>query len=104
MEREGGGSGKVPEWAEARGKLERPPLEERLSDDEVFVLEILSRQRKLLDQILSEFNAPRKAVGKEPVQREALASLLEGLREKGFINKIEVWEITRKGERYLREM
>ncbi|MEM1658502.1 MAG: hypothetical protein QXK94_05655 [Candidatus Jordarchaeales archaeon] len=96
--------GKVPEWVGAKEKLKHPPLEEKLSDDELFLLEILSNQRKLLDQIMTEFNAPRKATGKELASKEQIVSMLKGLEEKGFVNKIEVWEITSKGKRYLEEI
>lgn len=96
--------GKAPEWVGAREKLKHPPLEEKLSNDELFLLEILSSQRKLLDQIMAEFNAPRKATGKEPASREQIVLMLKALEEKGFVNKIEVWEITSKGKRYLEEI
>ncbi|MBS7247356.1 MAG: hypothetical protein QXN15_09620 [Candidatus Jordarchaeales archaeon] len=101
MAKEGGNaSKKVPEWAEAREYL-KPPPSEKLGDDELFLLEILSGQRKVLDQIITEFNAPRKAAGKELASKEQIASLLQRLEEKGFLSKVEVWQITSKGKHYL---
>ncbi|MBS7288127.1 MAG: hypothetical protein KIH01_05140 [Candidatus Freyarchaeota archaeon] len=95
---------KVPEWVEAREQLKHPPLKESLGDDELFLLEILSQQRKILDQIITEFNAPRKAAGKEPSSKEQIVSMLKELEDKGLLSKVEVWQITSKGKRYLEEM
>lgn len=104
MSREEEAHGKVPEWVGAREQLKSPPLVEKLGEDEIFLLEILSQQRKVLDQILVEFNAPRKAVGKAPASKEQILSLLGSLEEKGFLSKVEVWQITSKGKRYLEEL
>ncbi len=103
-EKGGGDSEKVPEWVEAKERLKHPPHSEKLSSDELFLLEILSGQRKILDQIITEFNAPRKATGKELLSKEQITSLLRGLEEKGFLSRVEVWQITSKGKRYLEEL
>ena len=58
---------------------------ERLSNDELSILESFSRQRMLLTRIAIIINQSRVNIGIEPFKKEDLEKILDGLVSKGYI-------------------
>lgn len=73
----------------------------KLTEEELNVLSIIGKGRKIFETLYSEFNAPRKALGKLPLSREELHKILEDLKSKDLVNLTEVWNTTDKAENYL---
>ena len=91
------------EYLEARKGLTPAPKEslKKLTEEELTVLSIIGKGRKIFENLYAEFNAPRKAVGKLPLSREELHKILEDLKNKELVSLTEVWSTTEKAEDYL---
>nr|MDO8079956.1 hypothetical protein [Candidatus Freyarchaeota archaeon] len=96
------GEHKKEEYLEAKKSLTPTPKETlKLTEEELTVLGIVGKGRKIFENLYTEFNAPRKAVGKLPLSKEELHKILEDLKNKELLNLTEVWSTTEKAESYL---
>lgn len=90
------------EYKEAKEGLTPVPKEAlKLTEDELTILSIIGKGRKIFDNLYNEFNAPRKALGKLPLSKEELHKVLEDLKNKELVSLTEVWSTTDKAEDYL---
>ncbi|WXG40200.1 MAG: hypothetical protein WED07_05155 [Candidatus Freyarchaeum deiterrae] len=94
---------KKDEYLERKKGLTPKPKEslQKLSEEELTVLSIIGKGRKIFENLYTECNAPRKAVGKPPLSKEELHKILEDLKNKELVNLTEVWSATEKSESYL---
>lgn len=96
------GEHKKEEYLETKKSLTpRPKHTLKLTEEELTVLGIIGKGRKIFENLYTEFNAPRKAVGKLPLSKEELHKILEDLKNKELVNLTEVWSTTEKAESYL---
>ncbi|MEM2144264.1 MAG: hypothetical protein QW279_02810 [Candidatus Jordarchaeaceae archaeon] len=90
------------EYLEVKKSLTPKPKQNlKLSEEELTVLGIIGKGRKIFENLYTEFNAPRKAVGKTPLSKEEFRKILEDLKNKELVNLTEVWSTTEKAEPYL---
>ncbi|MBS7249446.1 MAG: hypothetical protein KIH08_02465 [Candidatus Freyarchaeota archaeon] len=90
------------EYLEVKKSLTPTPKEPlKLTEEELTLLSIIGKGRKIFENLYVEFNAPRKAVGKPPLSREELHKILEELKNKELVTLTEVWSTTDKAENYL---
>ncbi|GEM_PF-3137076 len=90
------------EYLEVKKSLAPTPKEPlELTEEELTLLSIIGKGRKIFENLYMEFNAPRKAVGKPPLSKEELHKILEELKNKELVNLTEVWSTTDKAEKYL---
>lgn len=73
----------------------------KLTEEELTILTIIGKGRKIFENLYNEFNAPRKALGKLPLSKEELHKILEDLKNKELVSRTEVWSTTEKAEDYL---
>ncbi len=90
------------EYKEAKESLTPVPQKLlKLTEDELTVLSIIGKGRKIFENLYNEFNAPRKAIGKLPLSKEELHKVLEDLKNKELVTLTEVWSTTDNAEDYL---
>ncbi|MEM3564860.1 MAG: hypothetical protein QXS27_02635 [Candidatus Jordarchaeaceae archaeon] len=90
------------EYLEVKKSLAPTPKEPlKLTEEELTILSIIGKGRKIFENLYNEFNAPRKAIGKPPLSKEELHKILEELKNKELVNLTEVWSATDKAEKYL---
>ena len=90
------------EYTEAKKSLTPKPKESiKLTEEELTILSIIGKGRKIFENLYTECNAPRKAVGKPPLSKEELHKILEDLKSKELISLTEVWSTTDKAKSYL---
>jgi hypothetical protein len=87
------------EYLDAKKSLTPTPKEAlKLTEEELTVLSIIGKGRKIFETLYTECNAPRKAVGKLPLSKEELHKILEDLKNKELVNLTEVWSTTEKAK------